>query len=408
MMNKHKQTKNFIYHWVGIDKNGFKKSGEHFASSKTIVKNNLERQKILPLNIQKHKKNIFSLQCDRFTTKQRLDFTEELYWLLQSGTALTEAIDTIASTYTNTHLKKMLTSIKNTLLSGESFSIGLSAFPMAFDTTYLQLITVGEQTGQLEKMLKQLITHQKTLSTLKSNIMKAMVYPISVFIISIGITIGLLIFVVPQFAHIYQSFGAQLPETTQLLIQISKTLSSHFFLFITLIASSIALIKAIWRYYPQPKKALSQFLLKTPIIKKWITIALIAQWSQIFSTLLNAGTPLIEALTLSSKAVTHSDFQHKMSNVIKQIVSGNSLSDALKNHSYFPERFHQHIRIAESADTLPVVIEKMATAYQHQLNNLLGHLSKLVEPVIMILIASGIAMLIIALYLPIFRMGSIM
>lgn len=404
--NNHVKLKRYL--WTGIDIHGLKCHGELRTQNKQLANKLLAEQKIHVFSIRK-KYNLENYFTEiHFSDKNRLQFFEKLLWLLSAGISITDAIKTIMNTTKDAQHNKIFEQIRERILAGSSFSTALSNHPNQFPNINQRLIEIGEKSGKLETILKQMIQHQTQHIALKKKITSATIYPACVLLITIIIMLGLLIFVIPQFQKIYASFNAPLPATTQFFITISQALSKHCWLILCSIILIILLCSQIITKNLSIQHLIQHQLLKTPILNTWLILKILTQWSQLFYTLLAADMPLIEALTLSNQAISHALFNQEITAVIDEICAGKTFADALNATTLIPTEAKQLIGIAENTDGLPQAIFKIAHLYDEQLNRNIEHLSKIIEPVIMILLASGIAGLIIAMYLPIFRMGSIM
>ena len=392
--------------WTGINAFGQKLSGKINAENKSIVKKQLEKNDLTIISI---KKNNFSFQFSqkKFSAKQRLDFTQQLQLLLQASLPLSDSLALIANTSDVIVIKNNANTLKEKINAGISFSAALNDYPEHFDKAFCQMISAGEQSGQLDVVLTQLIENQEHSLQIKSKISKALFYPMSVTVIAMIITIGLLIFVIPQFSAIYSNFGAQLPSTTRCLITLSHYLSQQGVFYLLAIVPVIFFIKKIFRKNPDFKNKIYHFIFKLPFCRSLIITGQIAQWSQLLAMTLSSSIPLIDALHIANHAITQPNFKIHMGIVREAVIHGKSLHAALESCSYFPIRAKTMIAIGENADALPHMMKKIATLYRHQLNDTLDRLSKLLEPVIMMLVASLVSGLMIAMYLPIFRMGSV-
>ncbi len=395
------------YHWQGINPKGIKCNGTLSADSKHNAIKTLKHKRIFILQVKKIRSKKLFFYSHYLTDKQRLDLTQALYWLIQTGIPLVDALILMSNSYKNAKIKQMLLTISTKLSEGNSFFSALSNHPKSFPLQYRKLIHAGEQAGCLESMLKHLINYQEQLNNLKSKITKALIYPISIVIITILMTIGLLTFVIPQFQHIYQSFNAKLPTLTLTLISISNKIIYHPT--ITLAFPMIILITLVTavKKTRRGKNLFFKLLLTIPFFRQLIILTNVAKWSQTLATTLNSGIQLIDALHISNQAIANLYFQREMTTIEHQIMTGVSLKHATDSSTLLPTRVKQLIAIGENTDALLPIMQKIAMLYLQTMNDSLDRLSKLVEPVIMITVAMGISGIIIAMYLPIFRMGNI-
>ena len=395
------------YSWTGISALGEKITGKIESPNKKSAIIAIKNRNITLLSIKKSNV-LFSFKLKKsFSIKQRIDFTQQLQLLLQASIPLADALSLIATTSTDKSIQFLSAQLKEKIISGLDFASGLSLFPNYFDTTYRHLISAGEQSGQLEMVLTQLIENQENKAQIKNKIIKALFYPISVLCIAIIICIGLLIFVIPQFQSIYDNFGAQLPTLTQCLISISHYLSKNGIYYLTSIVILFFAIKKILKNNLFIKDNFQHLLFKLPIIHHFIVMQQVAVWSQLLSLMLTSNIALIDALQIANNAITQSIWSQQLKQVREAVIAGKSLHHALEQCQHFPERAKTMIAIGENADSLPFMMKKIAIIYQHTLNDMLDRLSKLLEPVIMITVATMVSGLIIAMYLPIFKMGNV-
>lgn len=393
--------------WTGINTVGKKISGNLLASNKQVARDKLLSEQITILSIQKKLQWMLFSESKKFSHKHRLDFTQQLHLLLQSGIPLVDALSLTADNSPHKNTRELITKIKEKIITGNTFSKALSDFPHYFDRTYCQMILIGEQSGQLEFVLLQLIEDQEQQAAIKNKMVKALFYPATVLCIAIIICIGLLIFVIPQFNSIYQNFGAQLPAMTTALIHLSNIITHHAIMILGCITLLTSLIQFCFKKNSGVKNKINEILFRITPYRSLYMTKQIAQWSRLMGMMLPTGIPLIEALQIANHMMVQSHLQKQMQNVQKGIIDGESLHTALNRCPHFPKRAKYLISIGENADALDIMMKRLSIIYQKKFETTLDHLSKLLEPVIMIGVASLISSLIIAMYLPIFRMGSI-
>lgn len=393
------------YIWLGIDISGNTKSGLIISENKKNAEISLKNNKITVLSIKKEKR-FFSCQ-KKFSPKNLLDFTQELYLLLKSGIALKQALEFIILVTKNAVIKRILVTIKDYIISGQSLSAALSCFPNYFNKTYCDMISAGEQSSKLETVLKQLIDVQLKSNKIKQKMFGALLYPVSVLLISILITIGLLVFVIPQFTSIYNNFGSQLPKITQNLILMSRVLKHYFLFLIAIFITMVLSANTALKKFKKIRYLIYRFQLTFPVIKNFFILKNVARWSAIFSVLLESGMSLLMSFSIANQTIENGILKKLLENVGSAIRAGDSFSDAISRIEYIPIRAKQLIAIGENSDALQNMLKQVALLHDEALNDLLDHLSKLLEPVMMIVIALLITGLIVAMYLPIFQMGNI-
>jgi type IV pilus assembly protein PilC len=400
------QTRYIDFSWTGIDADGEKISGEITAENKTVAKAILEKRGLVLLALTPIRKKFSLISMQRLTKKQQVDFTQQILLLLQSGIPLADTLVLIQTSSDNKMICTLCATLKEKIASGVSFSIALRHFPHYFDDTFCQMIAAGEETGQLEAVLSQLVSDQAQRHLMRRKISKILFYPISVLCIAIIIAIGLLIFVIPQFASIYRNFNAQLPEMTRAMIHLSLILHHDSMLILICALAIIFLFKQCKSFTARLTYHINYIFFRFPPIRALSMSKHVARWSQLLSITLFSGIALIDALSIANHAISQPALKIQMSLVRESVIKGKSLRLSLDHCHYFPMRAKSMIAIGENADALGEMLKKIAIVYQQQWDDSLDRLSKLLEPVIMIIVASFVSSLIVAMYLPIFKMGN--
>jgi len=385
------------FKWTGINVDGKKITSTIHAINQKIARDKLMHSDITILSLKKNNPTFSFNHKNKLSLKQRLDFTQQLHLLLQASIPLTDALSLIAQTTQHKSIQAISNSLNEKIITGISLSSALMQQSDCFDKTYCQMIAAGEHSGKLEIVLEQLIDNQERRAQIHNKIGKALFYPLSVMCIALIISVGLLIFVIPQFSAIYESFGAQLPTITRCLISMSHYLCRQGILYLIILAVIIFTLKNM----------MHQLLFRIPYCRSLQMTQQTAQWSQLLAMTLSSGIPMIDALHIANHAISQPMMHSHMQRVQDAVIAGKSLFAALDQCLHFPARAKTMIGIGENADALPQMMKRIAVIYQQQLNDTLDRLSKLLEPVIMMLVASMVSGLIIAMYLPIFRMGSI-
>lgn len=393
------------YGWIGISAAGQKVAGTIYARKKHEAFSILKNNHVTILSIKKklspllHRKKLFS--------KERLDFIQQLQLLLQANLPIVDSLSLIKNTSANLFIQELASQLNQKIIEGMSLSEACRQLPECFDHTFCHMILAGEQSGKLDMVLSQLSENDEQRLQIKTKILKALLYPMSVMIIAMIISIGLLLFVIPQFNAIYENFGAQLPSLTRYLITLSHLLLHHSLFCVIAIMALISILLTIQKRYVKLKKYLQTIIFACPMIHKITVTYQIAQWSSVMAMTLSSHVAIIDALQIANQMISHPLLCKQMNHVKNAIMAGQSLRLALKQCTHFPLRAKTMIAIGENADALPIMMKKIASLYQQQFDETLDRLSKLIEPVIMMIVASIVSGLIIAMYLPIFRMGSI-
>lgn len=399
--------KSITFFWEGIDARGFRVHGQQQAFNKNDLIQQLEKQHIILLKIKRQYLSNLKLQSNKVTTKMIAVFTQQLATLQSAGVQLSKALDIIIKNDKQSCFTNMITTVKQEIESGMSLSQALKEFPQFFDPVYCNIICAGEQSGQLGDVLLCLADHLHDIIRLKNKFTKALFYPITILIISLLITMGLVVFVVPQFASIFKDFGAQLPLMTRSIIAISKFIKKYWFLFFLIICAITISIRVL-RYSSWFVPIYQTILCKTPVLGTLIRLANTARWFQTLSTTITAGINLIDAITAATNTMNISSYKQTLQLLLNKIISGLPLHKAMYDTKLFTNSEIQMVAIGENGGSLPIILQKIADTQKNDLNNQLDNLSKMIEPVIMIILSIVIGSLIIAMYIPIFQIGTVL
>jgi type IV pilus assembly protein PilC len=395
------------YQWLGIAESGQKISGTEPAVNSQKLQTALQARGIAVLQITKISSPLLS-RAARISAKKIAVWTRQLAILAQANMELTHALAMTMQQNENSPLSKLINSIKLNVENGMSFADALRIHPDFFDKVYCSLIQAGEQSGQLDKILIQLADYQEQALLLQAKIAKALFYPIMVTVVALLVTAGLLIFVVPQFKNIFNSFHAQLPAFTQIILQISSVTAAHFKTLFLLILTAAFGFRYCLRKFVWLNNQLDKQLLKIPVLGHLLIATTCVRWTRILATLLNAGLSLVEALQITAKTISNQTIQMAMLKVIADISSGAAFYKALNKHSCFPSSVVQIISVGENGGQLALMLAKAAESEQYVLDRWIDYLSKWLEPAIMMVLAVVTGSLIIAMYLPVFKLGSVM
>lgn len=394
-----------MYRWYGINAHGQRVHGRRIAHNSNQLRQQLHSEGISVLSIRK----IWTLQnhSKKISAKHLADFTRQVAILYQANIALTLIFKIIKQEDHNLRLQILILALLEHVENGMTLSQALAQFPQYFDNIYCGLVQAGEASGSLSQTLSQLADHQEQMLSLREKIAKAMYYPAATLTIALLITWGLLIFVVPQFQNIFSNFGSQLPLFTQLIIKLSLLLRQHFLFGVISLFSLFFLFKILLKNSTSWSSWIEDKLLCLPILGKILHATIIAHWSQILATTLIAGIPLIDALQIAAKAIPSRSYQRSLSFLILAINNGQTFYQALQSCSFFTPRIIQMIMVGESSGQLTFMLHKISQIQQSQLNKRIELLSKWLEPFIMMILAILIGSLIIAMYLPIFKLGAV-
>jgi len=401
-------TTSSTFVWQGTDKRGQKTDGEMNSVSMALVKAQLRKQGIVPTKVRKKQASLFGgAKKKKITPGDITLFTRQMATMMKAGVPLVQSFDIVADGLDNLSLKELIGSLKTDVASGTNFASALRKHPRQFDELMCNLIESGEQSGSLETMLDRVAVYKEKSETLKKKIKKAMTYPIAVIVVAIVVTGILLVKVVPTFEELFQGFGAELPAFTQMVIGISNFLQDWWLIFV---AALIAFIFAFREAKLRSQKfadALDRFVVKIPVMGEILIKSVYARFSRTLSTTFAAGVPLVEALTSTAGATGNVIYRTAVERVREDVSTGQQLNFSMRNTGVFPNMLLQMTAIGEESGALDEMLDKAAEFYEEEVDNAVDNLTALMEPMIMAVLGVLIGGLIIAMYLPIFKMGAV-
>jgi type IV pilus assembly protein PilC len=399
--------RNDIFTWKGTDKSGRPGKGEIIAVSQAMAKAQLRHQGIKPNSVRKKPKPLFGGKGKAIGAADIAIFTRQLATMLKAGVPLVQSFDIVEDGSENAQMKALIVSIKNDVASGGGLAPSLAKHPRYFDDLFCSLVGSGEDSGTLEVMLDRVATYKEKSEQLKAKIKKAVTYPIAVVCIAVIVCAILLIKVVPVFAETFQNFGSELPAFTQLVMNISDFVIAWWFvMFGCIIATIFAFREMKLRSVPF-SEFLDRTALKTPVVGAIIHDAVIARFSRTLATTFAAGVPLVEALNSTAGAAGNSVYAKAIRRIRDDVTTGNTLHTAIKSTGLFPNMLLQMVSIGEESGALDDMLDKVATHYEEAVDNAVDSLSSLMEPLIMSVLGVVVGGLMIAMYLPIFMLGSV-
>ena len=396
------------YIWEGTDNKGNRNKGEIIARSDAIVKAELRRQGIRPIKVKKKPKDILgSLGEKPIVAKDIAVFSRQLATMMASGIPLVQAFDIIGKGHEKPAMQDMLASIKADIEGGSTLAEGLGKFPLQFDELFCNLVEAGEHAGILEALLVKIAEYKEKTESLKAKIKKALTYPIAVLVVAVIVTAILLIFVVPQFESLFSGFGADLPAFTQMVVELSRFMQEWWWAVFGIMGGVVFAIMQIKKRSRKFNHLLDRLVLKLPIIGDIMNKAAIARYARTLSTMSAAGVPLVEALQSVSGATGNVVYSEAVLQMREQVATGLQLQQAMKNTGLFPHMVVQMVAIGEEAGSVESMLAKVADFYEEEVDNAVDSLSSLIEPMIMAILGILVGGLIIAMYLPIFMLGSV-
>ncbi|WP_435627675.1 type II secretion system F family protein [Candidatus Ferrigenium straubiae] len=394
------KAKEYSYVWEGKDKNGKLVKGEMRAPGEATVSAHLRRQGI---NVSKVKKLRASTQ--RVTEKDISLFTRQLATMMKSGVPLLQAFDIVGKGHSNPSVAKLLFDIKTDVETGSSLQQAFKKYPLYFDELYCNLIGAGEAAGILDTLLDRLATYKEKIQAIKSKIKSALFYPVSIIVIAFVITAVIMIFVIPAFKELFSSFGADLPAPTLVVMSISDFFVTWWWAIFGGIGGGFYAFFYFWKRSKKMQDAMDRMMLKLPIFGELIRKASIARWSRTLSTMFAAGVPLVEAFDSVAGAAGNAVYFDATKYIQREVTTGNSLTVAMQNTEVFPSMVLQMVSIGEEAGSLDAMLSKVADFYEAEVDDAVEALSSLMEPVIMVVLGTLIGGMVVAMYLPIFKMG---
>lgn len=393
--------------WEGTDKKGAKVKGEMNGNSVALIKAELRRQGIAPKNVKKKPKSLFGGGRGKITPKDIALFSRQMSTMMASGVPLVQSFDIIGKGHDNPAMQTMIMTIKADVEAGNTFADALSKHPLQFDELYVNLVTAGEHAGILETLLDKIATYKEKTEAMKSKIKKAMFYPVAVVIVAFIITAILLIFVVPQFQDMFKQFGADLPAMTLFVVALSDYFQQWWWAIFGAIGGAIYGLMELKRRSKKFNHTMDKVVLKAPIIGPIITKATIARFSRTLATMFAAGVPLVEAMTTVAGAAGNIVYSAAILRMRDEISTGNPLNTSMKQSGLFPNMVVQMVAIGEEAGSIDSMLSKVADFYEQEVDDAVDGLSSLLEPLIMAFLGVIVGGLVIAMYLPIFKMGSV-
>lgn len=406
MATTREQMETFL--WEGKDKRGKKMKGERLGRNEMIVKAELRQQGIVPGRVKRKPKPLFGGTGRRIKPGDIAVFTRQLATMLYSGIPLVQAFGIIGQAAENPRLKKLVSDIRNEVESGSTLSESLAKHPQYFDSLYINLVAAGESAGVLDQVLDSIASYKERIESIKGKIKKAMFYPAAVVAVAIGVTALLLIVVIPQFEAIFQSFGGDLPAFTRMVVDASEFMQSKGWLVLLLaIAAIVGLVQARKRSQ-KFGHLIDRLSLKIPIVGPVLEKSALSRFASTLSTTFAAGVPLVDALQTVAGATGNIVYENATYQIRDDVATGHSLQLSMQQTGLFPPMMIQMTAIGEEAGSLDAMLDKVASFYEEEVNNTVDALSSLLEPIIIIFIGTVVGGMVVAMYLPIFKMAAVM
>jgi type IV pilus assembly protein PilC len=400
---KQKGVKEFIFEWEGKDRNGKQVRGETRAAGENQVKAALRRQGVMATKIKKRRMRAGK----SIKPKDLAIFTRQLATMMKAGVPLLQAFDIVGRGNPNPSVTKLLNDIRTDVETGTSLSVAFRKYPLYFDNLYCNLIEAGESAGILDQLLDRLAVYMEKTEAIKSKIKSALMYPISVLIVAFVVTAVIMIFVVPSFKEVFTSFGADLPAPTLFVIAISEVFVNYWWLIFGGIGGGFYFFMQAWKRNEKMQNFMDRVMLKMPIFGTLVDKSCTARWTRTLSTMFAAGVPLVEALDSVGGAAGNSVYAIATSKIQQEVSTGTALTVAMTNTNLFPSMVLQMCAIGEESGSIDHMLGKAADFYESEVDDMVAGISSLMEPIIIVVLGTVIGGIVVAMYLPIFKLGQV-
>jgi type IV pilus assembly protein PilC len=395
-----------LFVWTGTDKRGVKVKGQTRGSNPSLIRADLRKQGIKPLRVRKQSTLFQKTEKKRVLPKDIAVFFRQLSTMMAAGVPLVQSFDIIGRGHEHAGMRELILKIKADVESGMTLSDSLAKHPIHFDALVVSLVNAGEQAGVLESLLDNIATYKEKTEALKAKIKKALFYPTAVIIVAMIVTSILLIFVVPQFEDLFSNFGADLPAFTRMVVSLSEFMQTYWWLILgVLLGTGIGFLQAKKRSR-KLSRALDRLILKLPVVGPIMHKAAVARYARTLSTMFAAGVPLVEALESVAGATGNVVYSDAVLMIRDSVATGQQLQFAMSQTGLFPNMVEQMVAIGEESGSLDSMLAKVADFFEQEVDDAVDALSSLLEPIIMSILGIVIGGLVVAMYLPIFKMGA--
>lgn len=398
---KRDAIKEYNFTWEGKDKTGKQVKGEMRAQGEAVVNATLRRQGVLVSKIKKLRAG----SGGSVSTKDITLFTRQLATMMKAGVPLLQSFDIVGKGHSNPAVARLLMSIKTEVETGSSLTNAFKKYPLYFDALFCNLVGAGEQAGILESLLDRLATYKEKTEAIKSKIKAALFYPVAIIVVAFIITAVIMIFVIPAFKQVFTSFGADLPTPTLIVMGISDNFVKYWYLIFGGVGGGTYFFLESWKRSLAVQIFMDKLMLKAPVFGHLVRISTIARWTRTLSTMFAAGVPLVEALESVGGASGNYVYQAATKIIQQEVSTGTSLTVAMQNSNLFPNMVIQMVSIGEESGALDGMLSKVADFFEAEVDDAVASLSSLMEPVIMVVLGGLIGGMVVAMYLPIFKLG---
>ena len=396
-----KDVKEYTYSWTGTDKAGKTLRGEMKAGGEAVVNAMLRRQGVKVLKVKKQS----SRRGGSITDKDITLFTRQLATMMKSGVPLLQAFDIVGKGHSNAAVQRLLMDIKTEVETGSNLKSAFEKHPLYFDALFCNLVGAGEAAGILDSLLDRLATYKEKVQAIKSKIKAALFYPVAIIVVAFVITAVIMIFVIPAFKQVFASFGADLPAPTLVVMAISEFFVQFWYVIFTVIIGSVWGFLYAWKRSKSVQIMMDRIALRLPIFGDMVRKATIARWTRTLATMFAAGVPLVEALDSVAGAAGNYEYYVATKKIQTEVSTGSSLTVSMQNVEMFPSMVLQMVAIGEEAGSLDGMLSKVADFFEAEVDDAVDAMSSLMEPLIMVVLGTLIGGMVIAMYLPIFKLG---
>ena len=398
-----KSVKEVIFEWEGKDRNGKIVRGELRAAGEHQVQATLRRQGILVTKVRKRRMR----SGKKIAPKDIAIFTRQLATMMKAGVPLLQSFDIVGRGSTNPSVAKLLNDIRTDVESGSSLSSAFRKHPLYFNTLYCNLVEAGEAAGILEDLLDRLAIYMEKTEAIKSKIKSALMYPVAVIVVAFVVVALIMIFVIPAFKSVFENFGADLPAPTLFVIAMSEFFVSYWYIIFIGVFGGVYFFLQSWKRNEKMQIFMDRLLLQIPIFGNLIEKSVIARWTRTLSTMFAAGVPLVESLDSVGGAAGNYIYKSATQKIQQEVSTGTSLTNAMSNANVFPSMVIQMTAIGEESGSIDHMLGKAADFYEAEVDEMVAGLSSLMEPIIIVFLGTIIGGIVVAMYLPIFKLGAV-
>ncbi len=399
-----KANKNYLFKWVGTDGRGKRVKGQTRAANDSVVRAEMRRQGVVPTKVTKQIE--LSMGKKKIGPADIAFFSRQMATMLSAGVPLVQAFDIVGRGHANPSMQELIMSIRADVQSGTSLTNALKKHPLYFDDLFCNLVHAGEEAGVLDTLLARIATYKEKTESIKKKIKKALVYPATVVIVGVIVTAIILMFVVPVFEDLFNSFGTGLPAFTQVVVDMSRFMRDYWWIVLLGVITTVIVISNLWKRSPKFRELIDRGMLRMPIFGQVFHNSALARFARTTSTMFAAGVPLVESLNSVAGATGSVVYGKAVLEIRDDVATGQSLRLAMEQQPLFPHMVKQMISIGEESGSLEDMLSKVADYYEEEVDNAVDAISSLMEPLIMVVLGTLVGGLVVAMYLPIFKLAA--